>query len=350
MLYIQGVNKTYHSKSSSYQALKDINIHVSKGEILGIIGKSGAGKSTFIKCLNLLEKPDNGSITIDGVDITKLSNTELRKERQEIGVIFQHFNLLYSKTVFDNIALPLKLAGKSKAEIKPLVEEMLHLVDLSALADSYPARLSGGQKQRVGIARALVTKPKILLSDEATSALDPQTTSSILDLLLKINKALNITIVLITHEIEVVRRICDKVGVIDKGEIIEYGKTMDVLLAPKTALTKSLVLDEDVQDYLSEIKDFYHYKPTKTRVLTMLTFRGINACRPILARVVKETGVEGITLKAEIGRMKQEPYAKMLIEFRGTPTKLQKTFEVLDKERVLHEVVEFDEDAQDVTN
>ena len=213
---MHNVSKSYLHKGKMINVLQDVSIDVQPGQIFGIIGKSGAGKSTLIKCLNLLEKPDVGSVVVDGVDLTTISKNELRHVRQKIGVIFQGFNLLNSKTVFANVALPLKLQGNfTKEEIKIKVERLLDLVELTEFATKYPASLSGGQKQRVGIARALATEPKVLLSDEATSALDPETTNSILELLLDINQKLGLTIVLITHEIEVVRKVCDFVAVID---------------------------------------------------------------------------------------------------------------------------------------
>ena len=219
MIEVQQLTKAY----KDITAIKDINLTIEKGEIFGIIGYSGAGKSTLLRCLNLLEKPTEGSIFVDKEDITTLSDKAVRKKRQQIGMIFQHFHLISAKTVYENVAFSLKAAGKSKEEMKNRVPELLEMVGLADKAGNYPSQLSGGQKQRVGIARALANDPKVLLCDEATSALDPTTTDSILKLLKKINETLGITIVLITHEMEVVQTICDRVAVMEAGEIVEIG-------------------------------------------------------------------------------------------------------------------------------
>ncbi len=242
MLRLSGVTK----KFGAYAAIEDISLDVRRGEILGVIGRSGAGKSTLIRCINGLEKPDAGSIEVldnDEVlrDIVPLDESELQKVRRRIGMIFQHFNLLSAKTVADNVALPLKIAGRSRTERKSRVEELLRLVGLDAKADAYPAQLSGGQKQRVGIARALAASPALLLSDEATSALDPETTTAILSLLRDINRRLGLTILLITHEMSVIRAVTDRVIVLDHGRIIEQGPTERVFAAPEADLTRRLL-------------------------------------------------------------------------------------------------------------
>jgi D-methionine transport system ATP-binding protein len=242
MLRLSGVTK----KFGAYAAIEDISLDVRRGEILGVIGRSGAGKSTLIRCINGLEKPDAGSIEVldnDEVlrDIVPLDESDLQKVRRRIGMIFQHFNLLSAKTVADNVALPLKIAGKSRTERKSRVEELLRLVGLDAKADAYPAQLSGGQKQRVGIARALAASPALLLSDEATSALDPETTTAILSLLKDINRRLGLTILLITHEMSVIRAVTDRVIVLDHGRIIEQGPTERVFAAPEADLTRRLL-------------------------------------------------------------------------------------------------------------
>ncbi|MBK1870559.1 ATP-binding cassette domain-containing protein [Aestuariivirga sp. YIM B02566] len=242
MLRLSGVTK----KFGAYAAIEDISLDVRRGEILGVIGRSGAGKSTLIRCINGLEKPDTGSIEVldsDDVlrDIVPLDESELQKVRRRIGMIFQHFNLLSAKTVADNVALPLKIAGRSRAERKARVEDLLRLVGLDAKADAYPAQLSGGQKQRVGIARALAASPALLLSDEATSALDPETTTAILSLLKDINRRLGLTILLITHEMSVIRAVTDRVIVLDHGRIIEQGPTERVFAAPEADLTRRLL-------------------------------------------------------------------------------------------------------------
>lgn len=234
MIEISNLSKAYKTPYGKVVALNNVNLTIEKGDIYGIIGFSGAGKSTMIRCLNRLEEPDSGKIVIGDLDITALNKKELNKARKKIGMIFQQFNLLDSRTVFDNIALPLELIKLPKAQIKERVEEILSLVELTDKRDAYPSQLSGGQKQRVGIARALANKPDILLSDEATSALDPLTTFSILELLKDINEKLNITIVLITHELDVIKYICRNTAVIEQGKIVEKGTTQELFRNPKS--------------------------------------------------------------------------------------------------------------------
>lgn len=234
MITIDGLNKRYQTSHGVVPALRDINLRIEKGEIFGIIGLSGAGKSTLIRCLNRLEEPDSGTVTIEGIDITSLGIAELREARKKIGMIFQHFNLLDSRTVHANVAFPLELSGYTRRDIDLRVAEILELVGLSDKSGAYPAQLSGGQKQRVGIARALANHPDVLLSDEATSALDPQTTNFILELLADINRKLGLTIVLITHEMNVIHQICSKVAVLDKGEIVETGPVEQLFSRPSS--------------------------------------------------------------------------------------------------------------------
>lgn len=241
------------------------------------------------------------------VDLTAIKKDELRAIRQKIGVIFQGFNLLHSKTAFDNVALPLVLQGKhSKTEIKTKVNSLLELVGLTDFGHKYPGSLSGGQKQRLGIARALTTDPKILLSDEATSALDPETTNSILELLLAINEKLGLTIVLITHEIDVIRKICDKVAVIDQGRIVEYGNTVDVILHPRHELTRKLIIEEESIKYLEQITDFYKFDKTKNSHLIIISFIGNTAFDPVLSTVAHKSGVRFSILRGELGRIKKD--------------------------------------------
>lgn len=253
MIKISNLSKEYNTPYGKISALKNINLEVKKGDIFGIIGFSGAGKSTLIRCINRLEEPDSGEIVVDGVDLTKLNKKSLNKARKKIGMIFQQFNLLDSRTVYQNIAFPLELEGINKKKIKQRVEEILELVDLSDKRNAYPSQLSGGQKQRVGIARALANKPDILLSDEATSALDPLTTFSILELLKDINQKLNITIVLITHELEVIKYICRNTAVIEKGKITEQGETEELFDNPKSeTLRRFLDILSNLQGKSSE--------------------------------------------------------------------------------------------------
>nr|WP_174505622.1 ATP-binding cassette domain-containing protein [Acinetobacter sp. Marseille-Q1620] len=238
---IRNLNKFYEGQDHKVHALKNIHLDIPQGKIFGIIGKSGAGKSSLLRTLNGLEQASEGSIQIHNENLAELSHAQLIKIRQKIGMIFQHFNLMSAKTVWENVALPLKIAGFDQSEISPRVNEVLELVGLSDKAQSYPSQLSGGQKQRVGIARALVHHPEILLCDEATSALDPESTSVVLSLLKKINRELGITIVLITHEMQVIREICDQVVVIDGGEIVESGQVWSVFSNPQQAITQELL-------------------------------------------------------------------------------------------------------------
>ena len=252
MIKLSNITKVFQQGNRTIQALNDVSLHVPAGQIYGVIGASGAGKSTLIRCVNLLERPTQGSVQVDGQELTALSEKELTRARRQIGMIFQHFNLLASRTVFGNVALPLELDNTSKDEIKRRVPELLDLVGLGDKHDSYPANLSGGQKQRVGIARALAARPDVLLCDEATSALDPETTASVLNLLADINQKLNLTIVLITHELEVVKTLCDHAALLEHGEIIESGRIADLLVAPWSRLRQSLLHDPQAErDFLA---------------------------------------------------------------------------------------------------
>lgn len=246
MIRLTDIHKTYPARRNSpaHTALRGIDLDIAAGEIVGVIGRSGAGKSTLIRCINLLEVPSSGTVTVDGQDVTALSKRQLPLFRRQLGMVFQHFNLLSSRTVYDNIALPLELAGASKAEIADAVDPLLPLVGLEDKRDRYPAELSGGQKQRVGIARALSSNPKVLLCDEVTSALDPETTRQILTLLRDINKRLGLTMVVITHEMAVVKVLCDRVAVMDGGVIVEEGAVDGIFANPQHATTQSLLADE----------------------------------------------------------------------------------------------------------
>lgn len=241
MIVLEHINKNFNDGKHSVEAVKDVSLTINDGEIFGIIGFSGAGKSTLVRCINLLERPTSGKVTVNGLDMTQLKSKELRAARQKIGMIFQHFNLMPSRTVFDNVAYPLKGKGLSKGEIAAKVRHLLALVEISDKEGAYPSQLSGGQKQRVAIARALANDPNILLCDEATSALDPQTTNSILALLKQLNRDLGLTIVIITHEMAVIKKTCNRVAVMEKGELIEYGDVFDLFTNPKNPLTMDFI-------------------------------------------------------------------------------------------------------------
>lgn len=238
MIELRNVSKVY---DGTVAAVRDVSLHIEQGEIFGMIGVSGAGKSTFLRCINLLECPTAGQVWVDGVEMTALKEKELRVARQKIGMIFQHFNILSSRTVAENIEFPLEIVGVPKTIRKKRVEELLDLVGLTERAHHYPSQLSGGQKQRVGIARALANEPRVLLCDEATSALDPMTTRSVLQLIYEIRARLGLTVVLITHEMDVIQQICDRMGVMDQGEILEMGPVRDVFAAPQMPITRQLL-------------------------------------------------------------------------------------------------------------
>lgn len=301
MIKLTRISKTYHHGRHAIHALRDINLSVNTGEIVGVIGKSGAGKSTLIRCVNLLERPSIGQVYIAGQDLTQLSGNYLRLARREIGMIFQHFNLLNSCTVYDNVALPLSLNKESSAVIDSRVTSLLELTGLTEKKFAYPSQLSGGQKQRVAIARALATNPKVLLCDEATSALDPQTTSSILNLLKDINKQLNLTILLITHEMEVVKQICDRVVVLDNGEIVEQGSVIDIFTLPQMPITQCFVQSSLKTDLPELLKmNITHTAQENSVPIWRIYFRGRAAGEPIVSYLTREIGLELNIIQANI--------------------------------------------------
>ena len=314
MIEFQNVQKTYLVSGRQVPALQSTNLRVEAGEVFGLIGHSGAGKSTMLRLINRLEAPSGGRIIVDGEDVTALDSAGLRAFRRRVGMIFQHFNLLSSKTVAANIAMPLELAGgHSRAEINARVDELLARVGLTDHARKYPAQLSGRQKQRVGIARALATRPKILLCDEATSALDPQTTGQVLQLLAEINRELGLTIVLITHEMDVIRRVCDRVAVLDAGTVVEQGTVADVFLHPKHATTRRFVFEAEHVDEGDLMSSYSH---VEGRILR-LTFRGEATYAPLLGQVARETGVDYSILGGRIDRIREEPYGQLTIALVG---------------------------------
>ncbi|EPB9382312.1 methionine ABC transporter ATP-binding protein, partial [Pseudomonas aeruginosa] len=295
-------------------ALQPTRLNIQAGQIFGLIGHSGAGKSTLLRLINRLEEPSGGRILVEGEDVTALDAEGLRRFRQRVGMIFQHFNLLSSKTVADNIAMPLRLAGGfSRAEVDARVSELLARVGLSDHARKYPAQLSGGQKQRVGIARALACRPSILLCDEATSALDPQTTASVLQLLAEINRELKLTIVLITHEMDVIRRVCDQVAVMDGGAIVEQGDVADVFLHPQHPTTRRFVFEAERVDEDERHDDFAHVPG----LILRLTFRGEATYAPLLGTVARQTGVDYSILSGRIDRIKDTPYGQLTLALVG---------------------------------
>jgi D-methionine transport system ATP-binding protein len=305
-------SKSYRVEGALVPALEPVDLTIERGEVFGIIGHSGAGKSTMLRLINLLERPTAGQVFIEDRDVTHAEGADLRRLRAGIGMIFQHFNLLSSRTVADNVAFPLRLhGGMSDAEIAARVDELLSLVGLTAHARKFPAQLSGGQKQRVGIARALASKPSILLCDEATSALDPQTTASVLELLADINRRLNLTVVLITHEMDVIRRVCDRVAVLDAGRVVEVGDVADVFLHPQHPTTRRFVAEADHRE--GRGPEF----PGVDGRLFRLSFRGDATYSPLLSRVVRDTGIEYNLLSGRVDRIKDTPYGQLTLAMNG---------------------------------
>ena len=314
MIRFVDVHKSYRVDGQDIPALQPFNLDIADGEVFGIIGLSGAGKSTLIRLINLLERPSGGNIFINDIEMTALAEPALRAQRRKIGMIFQHFNLLASQTVANNVAFPLRLAGERNTDaLRQRVDELLARVGLTAHADKYPSQLSGGQKQRVGIARALANRPSILLCDEATSALDPQTTASVLELLAEINRELKLTIVLITHEMDVVRRVCDRVAVLDAGVIVERGAVVDVFLHPQHATTRRFVNEALPEEAASELAPFAQ---VPGRILR-LSFRGDTTLTPALGRVTRETGIDFNILAGRIDRIKDLPYGQLTLAMQG---------------------------------
>ncbi|MGF1732928.1 methionine ABC transporter ATP-binding protein MetN [Photobacterium kasasachensis] len=340
MIEINRVNKVFYQGEKEINALRDINLTIEQGTIFGVIGSSGAGKSTLIRCVNLLEKPTNGHVIVDGIDLTQLSNQELTLARRKIGMIFQHFNLLSSRTVFDNIALPLELAGSTKAEIKAKVNELLKLVGLADKSESYPSNLSGGQKQRVAIARALASDPKVLLCDEATSALDPATTQSILELLKEINRKLNLTILLITHEMDVVKSICAEVAIIGDGELVEKGPVGEIFAHPKTELARNFIrstLDLSIpEDYKSRLVDT---RIENSYPLVRLEFTGASVDAPLISQVAREFNIDISILSSDMDYAGGVKFGLMLAELFGTKQAAEQAIAFLRDHKVNVEVL-----------
>ncbi|HAQ07588.1 MAG TPA: phosphate ABC transporter ATP-binding protein [Bacillus bacterium] len=333
MIAFQQVKKVYESSGQKVAALNGIDLKIDEGEIYGVIGFSGAGKSSLIRCVNLLERPTSGQVIVDGNDLTSLSVKEVREIKRNIGMVFQHFNLLNSKTVFDNVAMPLVLAKLPKAQIKQRVVQLLEFVGLDDKANNYPDQLSGGQKQRIGIARALATQPKILLCDEATSALDPQTTNSILQLLKKINIEYNITILIITHEMSVIREICDRVAVIEEGKIIEEGTVFDVFSAPKTKTARnfvSSVMNDAIPDSVRQIIEGH----SGLQKVFRINFVGESAGQPLLSQLAKKFDVDVNVLFGNITELQGIPFGNLIVEFQGSDKEILRALNFINQLKV----------------
>jgi len=334
MIKLRHINKIYQTKKNKVTAVDDVSLHIKSGEIYGIVGYSGAGKSTLLRCINLLERPTSGEIFIDGTDLTKLSTQDLRKARQSIGIIFQGFHLVSSKTAAENIAFSLKVAGVPEPKRSERVKELLDLVGLADKADHYPAQLSGGQKQRVSIARALANNPKVLLSDEATSALDPSTTQSILALLKKINEEFGITIVLITHEMEVVKEICHRCAVMQDGKVVEEGKTYDMFANPQNELTKKFietVLQFTIPKALQE---------ACTGTIIKLQFKGKIANEAVVSDMLQAYPVSGNILHGKVEYIRDEPLGIFIMELQGKKADIDSAIDYLEKRMEQVEVIQ----------
>jgi len=340
LIRLEHISKQYgaNGKVQGLLALDDVSLSVESGEIYGIIGHSGAGKSTLLRSINLLERPTAGVVEVDGVNLTKLSKSALQQQRRKIGMIFQHFNLLSSATVYDNIAFPMRLAGTSKDKVEKKVNELIRLVGLEEHKHKYPAQLSGGQKQRVGIARALANDPKVLLCDEATSALDPQTTNAILELLLDINRKFGITIVLITHEMHVIQAICDKVAVIHGGKIAEAGKVVDVFLKPQHPVTREFILEERSDADIQPWAAFKSQAAEHSRVVK-INYLGDVTYEPVLHRVLTEAGVSFAILQGTISRMKDTPYGQLVVRLDGDTSAVEQSLSSLRAQGLEVEVI-----------
>ncbi len=341
MIELRNVNKTFHSEGVTVEAVKNVNIKIEDGEIFGIIGYSGAGKSTLVRCINLLERPTSGEVLVDEVDLTSLSEKNLRNARKGIGMIFQQFNLFSSRTVFQNIEYPLKHSKLAKAEKKKRVEELLRLVELESKAKVYPSQLSGGQKQRVAIARALASNPKILLCDEATSALDPQTTLSILKLLKQLNKQLGITIIMITHEMQVIKEICDRVAVMENGKVVEAGDVFSVFASPREAITKDFI---DTTSNLSKIFSLIEEKADITNIkpgqcIVKFKYLVRSSSEPLISTISRKFNIDANIIFGNIELLDSEPLGGLVSILSGDAEEMEAAMEYLKSKNVGVEVI-----------
>ncbi|MCM1165615.1 MAG: ATP-binding cassette domain-containing protein [Lachnospiraceae bacterium] len=341
MIELKNVNKTYFTAGGSVEAVKDVTLDIGDGEIFGIIGFSGAGKSTLVRCINLLERPTSGQVLIDGADITKFSERDLRAARRKIGMIFQHFNLMPSRTVLDNVIFALRGNGISKSEMREKALKLLELVEIADKADMYPGNLSGGQKQRVAIARALANDPKILLCDEATSALDPQTTKQILALLKSLNQTLGITIVLITHEMAAVKEICGRTAVMERGRLIEEGDTFSVFADPKQTLTKDFIA---TTSNLKKIHALLEENPSavplgENDVVVKLTYTERSVSEPLISTLTQKFGVLLNIIFADVDIVGGAPIGGTVAVISGESGRITEAVKYLIEKNVAVEVI-----------
>ncbi len=341
MIQLEHITKTFHSGSASVEAVKDVSLTIQDGEIYGIIGFSGAGKSTLVRCINLLERPTEGKVFVDDKELTALSEAQLRQARKKIGMIFQHFNLLPSRTVFGNIAYPLKGSGLSKAEIAKKVRELLALVDMSEKENAYPSQLSGGQKQRVAIARALANNPTVLLCDEATSALDPQTTHSILQLLKRLNQQLGITVVLITHQMEAVKEICGRVAVMESGKVVEEGDVFSIFAEPKQPITKEFIRPTSnlyrINELLESDAETVQIKPGEK--LVRLSYREKNVSEALVSEISRTFHLNVNIIYSQIELIQGAPLGGLVAILSGKADEMNAAIEWLLSKNVKVEVI-----------
>lgn len=342
MIELKDINKVFKDKNQNeFYAAKDVNLKINDGEIFGIIGFSGAGKSTVVRCINLLGRPTSGQVIVNEKNLLELSAKELREERKKIGMIFQHFNLMPSRTVFENIAFPLKHSGLSKKQVQEKVRELLILVELTDKESQYPSQLSGGQKQRVAIARALANNPKILLCDEATSALDPTTTKQILGLLKKLRDKLNLTIVIITHQINVVKDICDKVAVMEHGKVVETGDVFDIFANPKDEVTKRFIHSttnlQKIEELISENSNVVQLK--KGEKIIRLSYLQKNVSEPLISTVSSKFGVVLNFIFADIEIVQGAPVGGTVAIFSGENQNIQNALGWLKEKNVGIEIL-----------
>lgn len=332
MIEIKNLSKDFFLDGKKFKAVDDVSLKVNEGEIFGIIGLSGAGKSTLVRCINRLEEAQEGQILIEGQDILSLGQGDLSKLRKNIGMIFQHFNLLEQRTVFENISFPLELEAMPKADRIERVEALLDFVDLKDKRNSYPSQLSGGQKQRVAIARSIANKPKILLSDEGTSALDPKTTKSILKLLKKVRDEMGVTIIMITHQMEVVQEICQRVAIMDRGKIVELNSVEEVFANPKTQIAKSFVDSQNLQEEIIRPEDFKGQ-------LIRVSFLGDSSKQPIISKLIRSSSVDVNILSGNINKLQETSVGHLILELLGPDKEIQEALNFLQKEGLNLEVI-----------
>lgn len=338
MISIQNVKKIFSSNKGQVTAVDDVSLEINEGEIFGVIGYSGAGKSTLIRMLNGLEIPTSGSVNVASNEVSKIKGRDLRKARQEISMIFQHFNLLWSRTVRENISFPLEIAGVPKGKRQKRVDELIKLVGLEGREEAYPSQLSGGQKQRVGIARALANNPKVLLCDEATSALDPQTTDSILELLVDINKRLGLTIVLITHEMHVIRKICHRVAVMEEGKVVELGPVLEVFKNPQAPITKRFIGQVTESEEAKETTKHLLEKYPDGKVV-QLSFVGESTDQPLITELIRNYDITVTILQGKISHTQHGSYGTLFIHLNGQAEEVEKAIAFIIKQQVGVEVM-----------